>query len=234
MHTNACIVVYQCDATAKQKTLTWNYGVLHWGGWICWVIYGFGVPFGCWWILNKAKHAAGGSEGRLKDKKFSDTYGFMTTKMKEESPCYVWDVVVLVRKGVLALFTTYFSVSDSKTYYVLSLVVMVISIFAQQYYQPFALWDANLVESMTLLSSTLLLVLALARPQSDGSKQDESTAGAWVNFICRFFVFVTVSGTIVVIIRRMTAGCWRYKHKTAMAKEMEETNDQRWANKNKT
>jgi hypothetical protein len=198
------------------------------------VIYGIGIPFGCWWILNKAKHADGGSEGRLKDKKFSDTYGFMTTKMKEESPCYVWDVVVLVRKGVLALSTTYFSVSDSKTYYVLSLVVMVISIFAQQLYQPFALWDANLVESMTLLSSTLLLVSALARPQSDGSKQDESTAGAWVNFICRFFVFVTVSGTIVVIIRRMTAGCWRHKHKTAMAKKMEEKDDQRWANTNKT
>ena len=123
----------QCsdDPDANEHVLNVPYVYLRAAALLASVFYGIGIPTYFRWILRRAKHADRATKLRLKDRRFTDRYGFMTTKMKEETPCYSWDVVILVRKGVLAIFTSVFSGSPT-AYYMLSLVVLVFSACAQQ------------------------------------------------------------------------------------------------------
>eukprot|EP01043_Picozoa_sp_COSAG02_P078735 COSAG02_NODE_17876_length_974_cov_1.200000_1_plen_163_part_10 len=150
----------------------------------------------------------------------------MTTKMKEEWPCYAWDVVVLVRKGLLAVFTAVFA-EDKITYYMLSLVILVLAGCAQQRWLPFALQSANLVESMTILSSTLLFVQALAE-MVDQSAQSVAGSGYvrdLVNSCCTLAVFFTVIWTSLVIIGRIYAGWWLWKKRSKMEEQLKAQDD---------
>lgn len=194
------------------------------------VFYGIGIPSYFHRVLKRAKHADPATRLRLKDREFTERYGFMTTKMKEESPCYAWDVVILCRKGVLAVLTSIFSANPS-AYYMLSLLVLVLSACAQQLWLPFALQDANLVESMTLLSNTLLLVIALARQESE--QLAGSTAMDWAVRICDFFVAVTVVCTVVIICSRCFAGAWVVRKGKKMVQRLQDKEDSDLAEANK-
>lgn len=186
-----------------------NYSTLRICALVSSTIYGIGIPWVFYWVLSHAKVEIRREEGglprsRLKDRDFTDRYGFITTKMREQTPCYYWDVIILGRKGILAVLTEVFS-SKVTTYYTLSLVIVMLFGFLQQLYLPFALPDGNFVESMTLVSSALLLVLALAKEQVDSSQY-------WFSKLMDdgilLVVFATIAGTVLVIIRHMFGALW--------------------------
>lgn len=191
-----------------QNGLSVTYGTLRICALVSSAFYGIGIPWLFYYILSRAKVEMRREDGglprsRLKDRDFTDRYGFITTKMKEQAPCYYWDVVILGRKGILAVFTEVFS-NKVSTYYTLSLVIVIMFGFLQQLFVPFALADGNFVESMTLVSSALLLVLALAKEQVDDSYWFSDLMDNAILMV----VFVTVFGTVLVIIRHMLGALW--------------------------
>jgi hypothetical protein len=92
----------------------------------------------------------------LKTAGFMQQFGFLSNKMREEN--YLWELVICFRKLVLVLCAKAGGLSAS----IVCVLVVVFALAAQVWQKPFAHDDANIVESLMLLSTVLVLVLGIA------------------------------------------------------------------------
>ena len=141
-----------------------SYGALLFGAWFSAIMYGAGVPLCFYSIVYNAKR-----DGRIKHDTFAATYGFLTTKMSDDA--YYWEVVILIRKGALAVSAKVFA-EDLPTYLLFTLIIVLVSMYLHLQYMPFANDDANFVESTTLMSTVLLLAAALGRLTNQDGEQN--------------------------------------------------------------
>ena len=168
-----------------------SYGALLFGACFFAIMYGAGVPLCFYSIVYNAKR-----DGRIKHDEFAADYGFLTTKMSDDA--YYWEVVILIRKGALAVSAKVFA-EDLPTYLLFTLIIVLLSMFLHLQYLPYANDDANFVESTTLFATVLLLVAALGRlTNQDGEDQnpkvDEFVA---LSYGCVTLTIVMTTGLIL-------------------------------------
>ena len=218
----ACTDAHHIDHDNPLSWLTFNQ--LWWASVFFSIQWIGGIPGTFFYILFNAKHSrgeGGGERSRLKDREFVKIFGFVTTKMKEGSICYCWDVVILVRKGLLAILGQMFS-TNLATFSYISLLVMMISGFLQTYYLPFALVDANFVETALLVSSSLLYLLQLYEQQHE--------SGDFLRVFVSIVVGVNYVGTVLVIIGRASGALWLHsREEQKLCDQLE--NDQSFTNR---
>ena len=232
------------DDHVSANPLRWHsFNKLWWLSVVFTFVWIAGIPATFFYILHNAKHSQsedGGERSRLKDREFTKRFGFMTTKMREESICYSWDVVILLRKGLLVILGQQCS-TDLATFSYLSLLVMIVAGFLQTYFQPFALDDANFVESLFLVSSCLLFLLQLYEKQHvvDDSNSDDSNSRELFKDFVSVVIAVTVIGTIFVIVGRASGALWLHsregkKLKFNVRNQTDQTDEEKRAVQNYT
>lgn len=176
------------------------------------VLYGFGVPIAFGAILWSKRN-------ELQNNDFSKSFGFLATKMRTEY--YWWEVLISFRKLALVAATK-FSDGQRLPCALINLFVAVTAFGTQLYFLPFANDDANLAESLTLLSTILILVLGLAQKTKaaedltdeidmNGSKQTQDFLDG-LNIVIYVLMFGMVGASIFIVLRRLRGAMHNWQH----------------------
>jgi hypothetical protein len=190
---------------------------------ICSALYGIGIPVLFFYILYDAAHQKEGGSDNLKCYEFTEKYGFLSTKMCDE--LYAWETVILARKMLLIMITV-LSGGHTVRHTLMNLLVVLAASFLQFRFSPFAQMDANIAESLTLVSTVLILVIGLGQQAVQGPSdfvQDQLDEGQDSDdpadkardqevldsfLICCYVVMaMCIFAAFIVILRRL-GGVW--------------------------
>jgi hypothetical protein len=182
-----------------------TYKSLYYKAFIGATVYGLGSPLLFFVILYTHRD-------RLKTNEFTTGYGFLAAKMREEH--YIWEVLISFRKLLLVVGT---GLSDGHVVAstLWNVFVTVLAFGAQVWTWPFANNDANLAEAATLLSTLLVLCLALGQRSSTDSNDDlevkNEVTQMFNNTIYASLLFF-VSFSILILCRRLAGIRFSLKH----------------------
>jgi hypothetical protein len=181
---------------------------------LCSAFYGIGIPSMFLYIIWSHR-------GQLKHRAYTDRYGFLSNKMREEIAW--WEVAIMIRKLLLCIMTIT-SGGHTVRGSLLNMLVLFGAAFCQFQLAPFAQKDANYAETATLLSTVLVRVVGLGQQavlgpnakivektiieQSTTSDMDDDQKDAietldTFNYFCYGIMAAGVIFTLLVILRRM-------------------------------
>ena len=217
-HTKRPISSWFCWSVSYRELASWAVVSL--------VMYGMGIPMllGC--VLWR--HA---SRGELQTNEFAAAFGFLSTKMKTDY--FYWEVLISFRKLALVLAT---KLSDQQRLpcSLINLFTAVGAFGLQVWKMPFASHDANAAESLTLLSTILILVLGLAQKAKD--EDDRTNASTYdqvkkinnflevMNYVIYTAMFLMVGASISIVLRRLRGALFNLRH---LSKLEDAANDDR-------
>ena len=179
-----------------------GYGLFASMSMFCTVFYFFGIPI--YFIQKLHEH-----RDRVKDRNFE--YAFLTDKMKED--LIWWEVAILVRKGLLAIFST-LSAGSPVAMGLFNLIVISAATLFQFYLRPYAHSDINRVEDWSLISTVLVLLVGLGGLAEDGASAQpdgQSTDASWLdnfNDLAMFVLGIHFLHTFTVILNRLSLSVW--------------------------
>jgi hypothetical protein len=124
---------------------------------VCFSLYGLGIPLLFFFILSSNRE-------KLHTQEFGRSFGFLSTKMRVEF--YWWEVFISFRKAAHVV-CTHFSVGYEFQFAMFNLFVTWLALSLQLILKPFAHWDANLAETLTLTATFLVLLLGIAHATDD-------------------------------------------------------------------
>ena len=212
MHTAPDIECHPCDQSDDGNL---RYKPMMVKAYIFATVYGLGTPALFFGVLYTYKD-------ELKKNSFMSSFGFLSTKMREEF--YTWEVIISFRKLLLVVGTKF-----SNNHVVVSTLwnafVVVLAFGLQVWAWPFANDDANWAELLTLLSTMLVLILGMAQWNTSDSDvvgvsvdADSATPQPWtvldyfkmaIYFVMGFFVVTTV----MILTRRINGVWYNMKHR---------------------
>ena len=133
----------------------------------------------------------------------------------------------MVRKSLNSAFTTIVAGNHTIQATLLNLMVLLCAGFAHAKYQPFVHKDANLAESLTVVSSILVLVVGLGQQAAKGTpdlqtsvqldRGDDVTTEilSTFNYGCYAFMGLFVVAAIAIVVRRAGGAWFLYAHAVA-------------------
>ena len=173
---------------------------------VCFTLYGFGTPLLFYVILYR--HRA-----ELKSQGFMRRFGFLSTKMRDEH--WEWEVFISLRKLALVLATRLSDRAEIPCA-LINLFVTVMAFGAQVYTLPFANEDANTAETLTLLSTLLVLVLGLGQHKAEAENIDSehlNAAFSLFNTAVYSSMAVFVLASIFILLRRSHSAVFSFIHR---------------------
>ena len=181
--------------TEGDKTRWLSYRQLATLATVFYTIYGLGTPLLFSIILTSNRN-------RLHTNKFNSSFGFLSSKMREET--YWWEVLISFRKLLLVSFVMW-SNGQELAFTLINLFVAVGAFGAQAWVRPFANVDANLAEAVTLLCTILMLILGLgAGTETGGDSQGvKGNAAMYLNYSIYAVSGVCVAIATVVLFKRL-------------------------------
>lgn len=179
------------------------------GAYVGSTFYGFGSPILFLTVLWRSKQ-----KRLIKSNNF--TYGFLSTKMREEY--YAWEVVISFRKLLLVVGTKLSSEGSVVPATLWNMCVTVAAFGMQVCTWPFAEIDANWAESLTLMSTLLVLILGVGQMAS--VDENDLVATDNMNTVLQVFdmcVYVCLGGIVLSVLfilgRRVSGMCFNMKHR---------------------
>eukprot|EP01046_Picozoa_sp_COSAG06_P003971 COSAG06_NODE_160_length_21658_cov_6.433462_5_plen_1986_part_00 len=206
----------ECTSCVSEADSGLHFSFAYLWGWavVATSLYGLGLPAAFALKLYEAKQ-----KGVLRHAAFESYFGFLTAKMKDQRPCYMWGVFELVQKLLLVLATVlYGQVENLVTYLLSTLVVILVACGLQIHYLPFAENDANFIQVFCSVSLILTIVAALGRkttpPKLDATGMPEEENDALDKFIlvCAYFKTFTLLCAGWCVIGRGSRGVWKKDH----------------------
>ena len=169
----------------------------------CTVFYFTGIPL-------YFTHKVHTNREHAKERKFP--YAFLTDKMKETYPH--WEVVVMVRKGTLALFSV-FSSGHPIASTLANLFVTITAACLQFWKAPYAHPDMNRVEDSSQICTILVLMVGLGGQAAGGGLRDLITDEYVDQDTLNVFNDFSVTGlilhflhTIRILLNRLSRSVW--------------------------